>query len=205
MYIPDSFKKEDPAKLAEFIQKNNFGILFSGLPGNLQASHLPFLFQADTVRPGFLHGHMAKANPQWQTIGSGEEVLVVFQGPHAYISPTWYEAPNTVPTWNYAAVHAYGHYRLIEDATETQGVLKALVDFQESAFEKPWEMDSLSAEFIEKMAAQIRAFKIEITRLEGKWKLNQNHPKGRREKTIEALRKQGGEQNLNIANLMDKD
>ena len=206
MYVPEAFKKEDPAQLTEFIQKNNFGILFSGMSGNLQASHLPFLIEPNSARPGSLVilGHMAKANQQWQTIGPGEEVLVVFQGPHAYISPTWYETPNTVPTWNYAAVHVYGHYQPITDGQETQRILKALVNFQEASFSPPWKMESLSSEFIEKMKAQIRSFKIEITRLEGKWKLNQNHPEERRQKTVAALRKLGGEQNLNIANLMEK-
>jgi transcriptional regulator len=206
MYVPETFKKDDPAKLIEFAQKNNFGILFSGMSGNLQASHLPFLIEPDPARPGYqvIFGHMAKANLQWQTIGPREEVLVVFQGPHAYISPTWYETPNTVPTWNYAVVHAYGNYQPINDGQETQRILKALVHLHEASFSEPWKMESLAPEFIEKMTVQIKAFKIEVTRLEGKWKLNQNHPEERRQKTVAALRKLGGEQNLNIANLMEK-
>src|ERR1044071_9429828 len=120
MYLPSDFKEEDFQKLAAFIHQFSFATLVSGRSGSLQASHLPFLFDEKRGKSGFLRGHMAKANPHWKTIEE-EEVLVIFQGPHAYISPTWYEASETVPTWNYATVHAYGYYRSITDPEGLRG------------------------------------------------------------------------------------
>jgi transcriptional regulator len=203
MYVPTAFKQDDPGKLAQFIQKNNFATLFSGMSGNLQASHLPFLFKLSVGKLGTLVGHMAKANLHWQTIGPGEGVLTVFQGPHAYISPTWYEADNTVPTWNYAAVHVYGHYRSIQEPDRLRQILKELADLQEAALSPPWRMESLSKDFIDKMIGQIVGFEIEVTAMEGKWKLSQNHPEERRKKAIEGLRRQGNANSGAIADLME--
>ncbi|MGH7740017.1 MAG: FMN-binding negative transcriptional regulator [bacterium] len=205
MYVPEAFQKKDGDELTRFIRENNFGILFSGLDGGLQANHLPFLFEASAGGPGLLRGHMAKANPQGRTLGAGEEVLVVFQGPHAYISPNWYEMPQRVPTWNYTAVHVYGRYQTLGGLEPTRQSLKDLVDAQEGSMKKPWKMESLSEEFVEKMVAQVQAFEIEITRLEGKWKLGQNHPKESRQKVVEALKREGGFFQKAIADLMGKD
>lgn len=108
MYVPTSFREDHPEKLHEFIKSYSFGTLFSDTEGGLQASHLPFLLDEKMGTQGVLAGHMAKANSHWQSL-SGQEVLVVFQGPHVYISPAWYEEPETVPTWNYVAVHVYGN------------------------------------------------------------------------------------------------
>jgi transcriptional regulator len=202
MYIPAAFKEEDPQKLMDFIKSHNFATLVSGEKNYLQASHLPFLLDEGRGKFGFLRGHMAKANSHWQSIGS-EEVLVLFQGPHAYISPTWYEAEDTVPTWNYAAVHAYGHYRPVQDEKGLQQILRDLTQKHEAAMPNPWNMDTLSPAYLEKMCQMIVGFEIEITRLEGKWKLNQNHPAERREKVVKALRKQGSPQASQMADLME--
>ena len=203
MYVPEQFKQEDPDLLTAFIQKNNFATLFSGISGNLQASHLPIQLKPSLGKKGSLWGHMARASQHWQTIGPGEGVLTVFQGSHAYISPTWYGAENTVPTWNYTAVHVYGLYQPVHDPEKLKLMLKELVDRQESFLTPPWKVESLSPDFLEKMIGQIVGFEIEITDIQGKWKLNQNHPKERREKAARALRKRGGENNRSIADLMD--
>src|SRR4051794_35885289 len=114
MYVPAHFEQTDLATLHAFIEDHSFGLLTSMLDGRLFASHLPFLLDRQAGPFGSLLGHVAKANPQWRQL-AGQEVFVVFSGPHAYVSPTWYEAEHVVPTWNYVAVHAYGRCRLIED------------------------------------------------------------------------------------------
>ena len=110
MYIPAAFVESDPTALHGFIEQHSFGLLVSQLDGQPFASHLPFLLDRAAGTQGTLIGHMARANPQWRQ-SDGQTALVIFSGPHAYISPTWYEADQVVPTWNYAAVHAYGKMR----------------------------------------------------------------------------------------------
>ena len=201
MYVPNSFREEHPEKLHQFIKSYSFGTLFSGSEGGLKASHLPFLLDETTGKQGMLIGHMAKANDHWQAI-SGKEVLVVFQGPHTYISPAWYEEPQTVPTWNYVAVHAYGKYVQVEDESKLRGILEKTVGVYEASMSKPWDMGELSEEFVQKMLKMIVGFEIEISRIEGKWKLNQNHSEARRQKVVRALEKQGKPNDLEIAKLM---
>src|ERR1051325_4993135 len=121
MYIPNSFREDDPALLHELIRQYNFGILVtqhdssssSGQGVSPFAAHLPFLVDAKRGPHGTLVAHMARANPQWRDFADGREALAIFQGPHAYISPSWYDEPVSVPTWNYAVVHAYGTPRII--------------------------------------------------------------------------------------------
>src|SRR3954469_15609634 len=117
MYIPAAFAERDLTKLHDFIEQHSFGLLVSQVDGLPFASHLPFLLDRTAGPHGTLIGHMARANPQWRTL-AGQMALVVFSGPHAYVSPTWYEAANTVPTWNYAAVHATGRAEVVEGRDE---------------------------------------------------------------------------------------
>lgn len=201
MYVPTSFREDRPEKLHEFIKRYSFGTLFSGLEGNLQASHLPFLLDERSGDHGTLAGHMAKANSHWQNL-EGQEVMVVFQGPHTYISPTWYEEPETVPTWNYVAVHVYGKYVSADPESGLRQILEKTVGTYEESMPKPWNMKELSESFLEKMLRMIVGFKIEVSRMEGKWKLSQNHPESRRQKVIRALGKQGRPDGLEIAKLM---
>lgn len=146
---------------------------------------------------------MARANSQWQT-AAGQQVLVIFHGPHAYVSPTWYEAQNVVPTWNYIAVHAYGLLRLVEDHDRLREIVSQTVRQYESPRPQPWSMDSPDPEFIHKLLPAIVGFEIDIERLEGKWKLNQNHPCERREKVIRGLRETGRHDELQIADWMEE-
>ena len=201
MYIPRAFEVKDREKLFAFIQANSFGILFSQSNGQSCATHLPFLLEADSGSNGTLWGHFARANPHWQEIGG--EVLAVFTGPHAYISPTWYEAENTVPTWNYTAVHAYGHMTLIQEQEALLQLVQDTAHFYEASMPTPWQFDS-SQEFYRKMVGGIVGFKIEITRLEGKWKLNQNHPLERQQKVVKALQDSKDQNEQAIAALMSE-
>jgi len=199
MYISRAFAVTDKERLFAFIRANSFGILFSQTNGQPCATHLPFLLQTDSGPNGTLWGHFAKANPHWKEIEG--EVLAVFSGPHAYISPTWYEAENTVPTWNYTAVHAYGHLTLVQEKEELLQIVQDTVRFYEASMPAPWQFDS-SQEFYQKLAGGVVGFKIEISHLEGKWKLSQNHPLERQQKVVEALQHSKDQNEQAIAALM---
>jgi len=200
MYLPAAFAETDPTKLHDFIDQNSFGLLVSMVEGLPFASHLPFLLDRSAGPRGALVGHMARANSQWRQAG-GQTALAIFSGPHAYISPTWYEAEQVVPTWNYAAVHVYGRVQIIEDESALAEIVQKFVHVYERAMPRPWSFDD-SATFAKRMLAQIVGFRIEIEKIEGKWKLNQNHPVERRRKVILALGEQGDENALAIAAMM---
>lgn len=202
MYIPASFQETDIDKQHDFIEQHSFATLISQHDSESVASHLPLLLDRKSSSNGRLIGHMARANPQWQTV-AGQQVLVIFHGPHAYISPTWYEAQNVVPTWNYIAVHTYGLFRLIEDRDRLLEIVSQTVRQYESPRPQPWSMDSPDPEFIDNLLSAIVGFEIDIERLEGKWKLNQNHPPERREKVIRGLRETARYDEMQIADWMD--
>jgi transcriptional regulator len=200
MYTPAAFAELDPRTLHDFIEQNSFGLLVSQVEGLPFASHLPFLLERTGGQHGTLVGHMARANPHWRE-ASGQSGLAIFSGPHAYISPTWYEAEQVVPTWNYTAVHAAGRVQIIEDEEALLGIVRETVRVYEQAMSRPWGFEETGT-FVRRLLGQIVGFRIEIEKLEGKWKLNQNHPAERRRKVVKALRTQGGENALGIADLM---
>jgi len=204
MYIPPSFVQKDVARLHRFIEQNSFGLLLTQNQGETEASHLPFLLEPGGEY-GVLIGHLARANPQWRQAQTEQaeagRALAIFSGPHAYISPTWYEAPKTVPTWNYTAVHASGPIEWIHDPAALLPLLEQTVRQYETGMPRPWSIGEVDS-FIEQMLAHIVGFRIEITSLEGKWKLNQNQPIERRKKVIRALREQQDENSQAVASLM---
>ncbi len=200
MYIPSHFQQSDPAVLHEFIERHSFGLLISVLDEGLFATHIPFLLQRTAGASGHLVGHLARANPQWREL-EGRDVLAVFSGPHAYVSPAWYEAQNVVPTWNYLAVHAQGPCRLIEDEDELAQLLCHTVGFYEQAMPNPWTIDPQS-DFFRKVQRQVVGFRVEIRNLEGKWKLNQNHPLERRARAAGRLAEQPNPDAREIARLI---
>lgn len=200
MYVPPYFAESDLAKLHEAIECYSFATLVSQSGGEPFASHLPLLLEAGSGPSGTLLGHMARSNPQWRD-AAGQQVLIVFSGPHAYISPTWYEAEKVVPTWNYVAVHAYGRMELVEDAAAAEAILRWTIETYEASLPNPWRLKE-SPEFVARLTQQIVAFRIPIERIEGKWKLNQNHPPDRRAKVIDVLQSQSGENSQAIARLM---
>jgi transcriptional regulator len=185
MYVPTAFRESDQRKLHDFIEAHGFGLLVSTLDGGLHATHLPFLLERGAGRQGRLLGHLARANPQWREL-EGREVLVVFSGPHAYVSPTWYQAEEVVPTWNYVAVHAYGTCLLVDDPAGVAGLLSRTVAHYERAMSRPWSIDPAS-DYFARRARMVVGLRIDLDRLEGKWKLNQNHPAERRERVAAAL------------------
>jgi len=200
MYIPSSFAEHDRERLFELMERESFATLVSQLEGQPFATHLPLLVDRAAGPWGKLVGHMAKANPH-AAAADEQEVLVIFQGPHAYISPRWYAEENVVPTWNYVAVHAYGRLQVIDDEAETMQILADYVRQYERAGEGGWQFDP-QGDYAQRMAAAVTAFQIELTRLEGKWKLNQNHTVERRERVVAALSAAGDENSQAIASLM---
>ena len=186
MYIPKAFREDDINTLHNLMQEYSFATLITQHEGVPFATHLPFLLDTQRGPHGTLLAHMARANTQWHDFNSEQEVLTIFQGPHAYISPSWYEVELSVPTWNYAVVHAYGIPRLIEDGEELYKLLKILIETHEAQFKNPWPFQ-LPDDYLQKMIRGIVGFEIEITRLEGKFKMSQNRTESERENVIASL------------------
>jgi transcriptional regulator len=174
MYMPKHFTVEEQESLFAWMEAHNFATLVTAEDGVPFATHLPTMLDRTQGRHGLLLAHMAAANPQWRHFANGQEVLVIFQGPHAYISPSWYTGDFAVPTWNYIAVHAYGLPRLVDDESTLQQMLHDLVAHHEAPRPQPW--DFVWTERHLKLLKGVVAFTIEITRLEGKAKLSQNRP-----------------------------
>jgi len=187
MYSPPYNRVEDRAEVLAFMCAHNFPILVTGA-GELRASHLPVIVEerAGTI---VVDMHMARANPQWRDF-SEKEVLLVFSGPHAYISPRWYEETERVPTWNYAALHAYGVPKVISDPAAKHASQRRLV----AALDPQWlpKFDALDGGYVERMLGAIVVFEIPVTRLETRWKLSQNRGRREMELIVEALER-GGE------------
>jgi transcriptional regulator len=196
MYIPSAFRAADPAALYELIERHGFGTLVTVLDGAPFATHLPFVL--DRGR-GVLLGHVARANPHWRAFDGSAEALVIFQGPHAYVSPSWYTTAPAVPTWNYAAVHVYGVPRRLDEPALLD-LLGRLVEQYESGRPRPWTMD-LPPDYREKMLRAIVGFEVPMTRVEGKFKLNQNRSAEDRAGVIRALQAGGAEEQA-LAELM---
>jgi transcriptional regulator len=200
MYIPAAFVEANLNRLHDFIEQNSFGLLISQVEGRSFASHLPFLLDRTAGPHGALVGHLARANPQWRE-AAGQTALAIFSGPHAYISPTWYESEQVVPTWNYTAVHAYGRVEVIEDKAALLEIVRKSVEVYEGTMPQPWSFDP-SSTFVERLLGQIVGFRIEIEKIEGKFKLNQNHPAQRRQKVVRALQQRGDENAQAVAAMM---
>jgi transcriptional regulator len=195
MYIPTAFRADDRPALYELIERHGFGTLVSVIDGAPFATHLPFLL--DRAR-GVLLGHVARANPHARAV-DGSPALVIFQGPHAYVSPSWYATAPAVPTWNYAAVHVYGTASLLDEA-RLGDLLERLVTKYESGRERPWAMD-LPADYRQKMVQAVVGFEVPLARVEGKFKLSQNRPAEDRAGVIRALAV-GGEDERALAEFM---
>ena len=178
MYSPPYNRLEDRTELLEFMRANSFALLVTGTGGTLHASHLPVMIQQHREQI-VIDTHMAKNNPQWKEFFD-EEVMVVFSGPHAYVSPRWYEEHERVPTWNYAAVHAYGVPQVISDRKHKYDSQRRLI----AALDPQWlpQFDALRPQYVEQMLNGIVNLQIAVTRLETRWKLSQN--RSRREQEL---------------------
>lgn len=201
MYMPQAFRESDTAVLHDFMRQYSFATLITRHDDAPFASHLPFVFEADDGPHGTLVAHMARANPQWRHFDDGRQVLVLFQGPHAYVSPSWYGVHPSVPTWNYATVHAYGTPQVIHDCTELLDVLRTLVHTYEAPRPQPWAFD-LPEAYLDGMLRGIVGFRIRLTRVEGKYKLSQNRPEADQQRVVQALQAQGDALSTEVARLM---
>ncbi|MDG2391139.1 MAG: FMN-binding negative transcriptional regulator [Planctomycetaceae bacterium] len=201
MYRPASFDESDLAKLHDTIEAHSFATLISQHDQAPCASHLPLLLDRKSGPYGTLIGHMARANPQWEDAG-GQEVLTIFHGPHAYISPSWCDSDKAVPTWNYVAVHCYGTLELETSPDQLRQIVHDYVTTYEKSFDSPWSTAGSAPGFLDSLLHAIVGFRIRIDRIEGKWKLNQNHDADRRRKIIEGLEASSAPNDLEIAELM---
>jgi len=202
VYIPEFNRQEDRAATLAFMKANPFAILVSNVEGIPFATHLPLLIDEIGDRV-VVQGHMAKANAHWKSMKEGEESLVIFHGPHAYISPGLYENRESVPTWNYAAVHLYGEPTLFTDEESLRATLHRMIDTFESSYMAQWS--ELSEQYRSRMMKHIVGFDIKVKRLEAKFKLSQNRTKGEQARVIQALNQSKDSNISGVAQLMQQE
>lgn len=204
MYNPAAFTVTDPAAQQALMAAHPLATLVVQGAGGLDAHHIPLLFVPDAGQ-GLLRGHVARANPLWRACETGIPALAIFQGPEAYVSPSWYpakaETGKVVPTWNYAVVHAHGTLRAIDDPAWLMDFLETLTARHEAGFPKPWQMSDAPRDYIDAMIKSVVGIEISIDRLEGKWKVSQNRSAGDVAGVARRLRERGAEE---MARLVDQ-
>ncbi len=202
MYTPSYFREMRVDALHGLMREYPFATVVTRGAAGLTANHLPF----ELVDAATLHGHVARGNELARM--DGAEVLLVFRGPDGYISPNWYpskqETGREVPTWNYAVVHVHGRLRVIDDAAWLRRLLETLTDHHEAGQPQPWQVSDAPADHIEKSLRAIVGIEIAIERIEGKFKLSQNHPAANRAGVIRGLRERDGDGDAELAQLMTR-
>jgi transcriptional regulator len=186
IYVPEAFHETDREVLHALIDAWGFATLVSPDAKDPVITHLPLLLDRSHGVYGTLIGHVARANPHWRTLQERPEALAVFHGPHAYVSPSWYGVQPSVPTWNYAVVHAGGHARMVHEPHALERITRQLVQKFESPRVEPWRMQ-LPEDFQQRMLGGIVGFEIEIAQLSGKFKLSQNRSLDDRRRVVTAL------------------
>jgi transcriptional regulator len=203
MYIPHHFREERSHVLQELIRTHSLATLVTLGPEGLLANHLPMILDIEPAPWGTLRGHLARANPQWRESRTDVAALAIFQGPAAYISPSWYPSKaqhgRVVPTYNYVVVHARGLLRVVEDPEWLRQHLRALTSQHEAAFAEPWSIDDAPAEYINQLLETIVGIEIRVAALEGKWKVSQNRPAADRSAVVDSLRATGNPTNHAMA------
>lgn len=178
MYLPAHFEENRREVIDALIGAQPFGALVTHGANGLDANHLPFEFDPARGPFGTLRAHVARANPVWREAAESPDALVIFQGPAAYISPTWYpskhETHRQVPTWNYIVVHAHGRIVVHDDEAFVRGLVARLTRKMEAGEPTPWKMGDAPADYVAQMLGAIVGIEIEVTKLTGKWKLSQN-------------------------------
>jgi transcriptional regulator len=195
MYLPPLFREDRLEVQHELIRRHPLGLLVTAGPGGLMANPIPFLIDPQASERGTLQAHLARANPQAKELAEIVECLVVFQGVHDYVTPSWYatkrETGKVVPTWNYATVHAWGRPRLIEDEAWLRGQIARLTGSREDDRAEPWQMSDAPEAFIAAQVKGIIGVEIPIARTEGKWKMSQNRPEADQIGVVAGYREQG--------------
>jgi len=173
MYIPKKFRIEDAEEIKDFLNKNSFGALISLVETRITATHLPWhLVEDATTGEWLMHAHIAKPNPQWQALETSPEVMLMFQGAHAYVSSQWYSEENA-PTWNYQSVHVYGQARIVSQP-ELEAMLVQLLQQHEAFMPNPLSYQDLSSDLRERFLKGIVGIEVRVTDLQAAYKLSQN-------------------------------
>jgi transcriptional regulator len=203
MYLPAHFNEARPAVLRAFIHDHPLGLLVTqNRDGGIDANSVPFILDADgeDAGPGVLRAHVARANPLWTTARDDVDALVVFQGPHGYVSPAWYpskaEHGKVVPTWNYVMVQARGRLRPIDDRAWLRAFVGRLTERHEGRRDAPWAVDDAPTDYIETMLGAIVGIELTLTSLVGKWKVSQNRSAADRAGVVEGLDREHGDAEL---------
>ena len=207
MYQPPHFREDNREVQHALIRAHPLGLLVTLGSAGLVANPIPFVLDAAASPLGTLKAHLSRANGQWQDFDPTVEALVVFQGPETYITPSWYAAKRehgkVVPTWNYAIVQAYGRMRVIDDSEWLLRQITAMTDVQENARPEPWTVSDAPAPFVAAQLKGIVGIEIEITRIEGKWKVSQNRSEADRQGVAEGLRLAEDDASRHMADLVD--
>ena len=205
MYLPSHFEETRTSVLHETMRANPFGTLVTLTADGLDANHIPMEIDPDPAPYGTVRGHVARANPVWRDLRT-PDVLVIFHGPHTYISPSWYptaqESRKAVPTWNYVVVHAHGAIRIIDDAEWVREQLGRLMKRFESDRASPWRMSDMPADFVESLIRGVVGFEVHIARLIGKWKVSQNRPTADVRGIVAGLKATGAQSDRDMAQLV---
>ncbi len=201
MYRPAHFVEDDRAMLFALMRRYDFATLVTMAGDAPVATHLPLLIEPGRGANGTLLGHVARANKQWRSF-AGTESLAIFQGPHAYVSPRWYATTPLVPTWNYAVVHAYGTPAIVDDADAKLAIIERLVTTQEAVMPEPWCVDDIPGDYRDMQLSGIVVFEIEITRLEGKFKMSPDKQPADRAGVIAALEARDDPLGHDVARIM---
>lgn len=192
MYMPSHFEETRPDVLSQLIRDHPLAALVTLGPAGLNANHLPLELDPEPAPLGTLRGHVARANPLWQDFAADVDALAIFQGPQAYITPSWYQTKKdtgkVVPTYNYAVVHASGPLRVIDDPVWLRTLVERLTNRFEAARPEPWQVTDAPAEFIDRQLNAIVGIEIRVTKLTGKWKASQNRLPIDREGVVHGLR-----------------
>lgn len=209
MYNPSHFRSTDTKEATDLVRSFPLGLLISTGSQGIQASPLPFLYFPEEGEHGVLRAHLARANPHWKDFEQNSTCLVVFQGEHGYISPSWYASKasthQVVPTWNYAMVQMHGTVRTTDDPGWLQSQISALTAQQESGMPQPWQVTDAPEEFIERQKRAIVGLEITVTRVEGKWKMSQNRSAADQSGVIAGLRQRPGpEREAALAQAMER-
>lgn len=201
MYIPKEYEMKDEPRLVDFIERNGFGVLFTHGNGKPHATHLPFLIERDDDGQLWLVSHMSRANPQWRAIDG--DALTVFSGPHAYVTPAWYGEEGFVPTWDYIAVHVYGELVLADDPDELRGIMERTIRFFEAGRAEPWD-GKVPETVYGRLIRGVVGFKMKVAKMEGQWKLHQDHSEERRRNVIRHLRQTEDRDAVRIADAIEQ-
>lgn len=195
MYNPPHFQEQRPEVLHQLIREHSLAALVTLGSDGLVANHVPLILDPGAGPLGTLRGHLSRMNPQWRDSLPEVQALAIFQGPSAYITPSWYPSKDAggkvVPTYNYMVVHANGPLQTYDDPRLLERNVRDLTELHEARFAQPWSVDDAPADYVQGMLKGIVGIEIPIARLEGKWKLSQNRPPEDRQGAVDGLRQAG--------------